>query len=393
MSTMALVILSLIFCGVGALAGGFPGLALGVILSMAMIIRVSRRGAVGPTHAAQAKAPRRGPPRLGGTMPFVPTMVRAAAPVQVSAPDYRALVAETLAYCVALHREVGSSEINLAIAQIERDSAIERKDLALDAFRTRLAAFTEQRARSSALFELDAAGASHRLGTLPTGAVRTHLAAMLQAWLGSSEPEAPVRTFIERSLKVLQAEPEIPRMEAMEAFIERSGDQAALRTFRSLRRAPATFGSGLKRAAGQNSVLRTALGVFTGMIAVDLVRDAMRQGELDAAVAAFDRQIGAVGGLEQLAVADLPQGASFVAEEPSGAAVASQWSGEAWTGAPSPHHEIDVIADGGAPDQEDPDVADDGLESWQAEVAEAPREEESHSSWDSTSDSSGDWDA
>jgi 5-carboxymethyl-2-hydroxymuconate isomerase len=393
MSTMALVILSLIFYGVGALTGGFPGLALGVILSMALVIRVSRRATVEPTRKVTARAPRRGPPRLGGTMPFAPTTSPAAPPGQVSAPDYRAVVAETLAYCVALHREVGFNEINLAIAQIERDSAIERKDLALSAFRAWLASFLEHRARSPALFELDAAGAAHRLGTLPAGAIRTHLAVMLQAWLSSSESEPAVRAFIDRTLTVLQGQPQISKEQAVEAFIKRRGDQAALSTFRRLRRDPATFGSGLKSAARQNSVLRTALGVFTGLIAVDLVRDAMRQTELDAAVAGFDRHIEAVGGLDQLAVADEHRDVSFVAEEPAEAEATRPWGNDAGEGALAQHHEIDVMTDGATSDQDDADIADDGLESWQAEVAEAPREEDSRSSWESSSDSSGDWDA
>lgn len=88
-------------------------------------------------------------------------------------------------------------------------------------------------------------------------------------------------------------------------------DKVALQAYQHMRQNPATFGARFKQAASNSSVMRTALGVFTGMIAADLVMGAVRQQQLEAALADFDKHLESIGETEALAFPDSAMGTSF----------------------------------------------------------------------------------
>lgn len=82
------------------------------------------------------------------------------------------------------------------------------------------------------------------------------------------------------------------RREAAERFIEQSGDGAALRALAGLRRHRSNWFSQLRAAAGSQSTLKIALGVFLGMIAAESALALMRSDMLGSVLDRIDQELG-----------------------------------------------------------------------------------------------------
>jgi hypothetical protein len=69
---------------------------------------------------------------------------------------------------------------------------------------------------------------------------------------------------------------------------------------------PRQYEQRFKQAAQRNSVMRIALGVFTGMIAAEMVTGAIYQHQLQEALAQFDMELAGMGGLDALYIETAP---------------------------------------------------------------------------------------
>lgn len=93
--------------------------------------------------------------------------------------------------------------------------------------------------------------------------------------------------------------PHEDRTKLAEDYLRKAGDLGALAAFQSARREK-RFGRGFINASRGSTVLRTAMGVFLGLIAADVVRAALREGSIDALSGLADEKIKDLGGLESL---------------------------------------------------------------------------------------------
>lgn len=92
--------------------------------------------------------------------------------------------------------------------------------------------------------------------------------------------------------------PHEDRTKLAEDYLRKSGDLGALAAFQSARREN-RFGRGFINASRGSTVLRTATGVFLGLIAADVVRAALREGSIDRLSGLADEKIKDLGGLER----------------------------------------------------------------------------------------------
>ena len=78
----------------------------------------------------------------------------------------------------------------------------------------------------------------------------------------------------------------------------KSDDEEAIKQLMLMRANPSSYQQQFKQAAGGNDVMRTAFGVFTGMIAANLVMDAMYAHQLQDAIASFNLEVESMGGFD-----------------------------------------------------------------------------------------------
>jgi hypothetical protein len=99
------------------------------------------------------------------------------------------------------------------------------------------------------------------------------------------------------------------KQQAAEDYIMKSGDEEAIKKLMLMRANPSSYQQQFKQAAGGNDIMRTAFGVFTGMIAANLVMDAIYAHQLQEAITAFNVDLEGMGGLDNFDMAsyDIPE--------------------------------------------------------------------------------------
>ena len=108
----------------------------------------------------------------------------------------------------------------------------------------------------------------------------------------------------EKIKEKLNNHPGFTKQEAAEEYIRKSGDQEAISILNKIKSNPRKYGENLKQAAKGNSVMKTALGVFTGMIAANLVMGAINQYQLEQALANFNAELENIGGIDNLGLGE-----------------------------------------------------------------------------------------
>jgi hypothetical protein len=101
------------------------------------------------------------------------------------------------------------------------------------------------------------------------------------------------------------------QQQAAEDYIMKSGDEEAIKQLMLMKANPSSYQSQFKEAAGGNSIMRTAFGVFTGFIAADIVTSAIHQHQLEEALANFEAELESVGGLDNFSLEDGPLTGDF----------------------------------------------------------------------------------
>jgi hypothetical protein len=95
------------------------------------------------------------------------------------------------------------------------------------------------------------------------------------------------------------------KLQAAEDYIMKSGDEEAIKKLMLMRASPSSYQQQFKQAAGGNDIMRTAFGVFTGMIAANLVMDAIYAHQLQEAITAFNVELEGMGGLDNFDMASM----------------------------------------------------------------------------------------
>ena len=78
----------------------------------------------------------------------------------------------------------------------------------------------------------------------------------------------------------------------------RLSDPEAIKLLREMQKNPSNYNEKFRQASKGNSIMRTALGVFTGIIAANLVTSAIYQHQLSAALEDFDTELESMGGVD-----------------------------------------------------------------------------------------------
>jgi hypothetical protein len=95
------------------------------------------------------------------------------------------------------------------------------------------------------------------------------------------------------------------KQQAAEDYIMKSGDEEAIKKLMLMRADSSSYQQQFKQAAGGNDVMKTAFGVFTGMIAANLVMDAIYAHQLQEAITAFNVELEGMGGLDNFDMASM----------------------------------------------------------------------------------------
>jgi len=193
--------------------------------------------------------------------------------------------------------------INEVSQLIRNDNWISDKVGVLNAMAMHLPVQQAARKESAMLFLLQGKALIERLIRLPApmrARITLHLED-LSAGKGGSKP----KDCIDNMLEALRTENQISKeRQDAETIIARSGDQVAISTLKEMRRNPARYKEMLKSGATGNTVLKTALGVFAGLIAMEAVKAAVTDHQKNELLTQLDKDIAEAGGLENMAMQD-----------------------------------------------------------------------------------------
>lgn len=282
----------LLFGGIGALFGT-TGFVIGAVLALLV---------AATTASENQKAAARLPAAAS------PTPAPTLEPKRPMRNDnlYGEVVPEALAACVAADGNIQAAAVRTANDLIDSDELLTDKPKALQDFQSHLVLLHSKRMKSKAVFDLATTTVIEKARDVTDRLHKARLASMLKGMVGTLEPtkRSETQAFVDQITAAFGTSAAVSRKQAAEDYILRSGDPAALNALRQMKGNPATYGKRLKEAASGNSIMKTALGVFTGMIAAELVTGAIRSYQLEQALAQFDDQLASIGGLENLPLAE-----------------------------------------------------------------------------------------
>lgn len=215
-----------------------------------------------------------------------------------------------IAACIVVDAEIEEAEIEMATMLIENDELIADKHQALAKLKSYLDEFHGERQKSKAVFKLKLTTLVHKVRGLVKSAslsdlgkdrILVVLEGLLESTKKSGREEA--LAFVEKVREIFR-EGENKRLDSTlataEQFILSSGDKEAIRSLRDMQSNPTTYKEKFAQAAKGNSVMRTAFGVFTGVIAANavsnVVSSAIIQSQLEDTFSKLDSS--AQGGTE-----------------------------------------------------------------------------------------------
>ncbi len=222
---------------------------------------------------------------------------------------YTDVVVEIMAAIIAADSIIEELEIEAATLLIENDDLITDKRSALDVLNDKVGVFFDERTKSKAIFKLKSSSTVHRINELKTPYLKDRLL-IISEGLHDSINEGDkdeTREILDKIKSVMSDQSPnslTDRRHIAEEYIMKSGDKEAVELLKKIKKQPGNYGNNLKEAAKGNSILRTGLGVFGGMIAANLVTGAIRQYQLDEALSKFDANVEGNGGLENFQPVD-----------------------------------------------------------------------------------------
>ena len=214
------------------------------------------------------------------------------------------VVTEAIAACITADGHVEESEIDMATALIENDELILNKKNALDLLKSKIDSFSAEREKSMAIFKLKMTTVAHNASSITDDLQKDRIRIVIDSILEASQSNArPEVLSIADKIKEKIGGNILPNLKsAAEGYILHSGDTEAINALRQMQSNPAAYNQQFRQAAKGNSIMRTALGVFTGMIAADFVTSAIHQHQLEEALSNFNAEIEKMGGLDNFPI-------------------------------------------------------------------------------------------
>ncbi|RWW97016.1 hypothetical protein [Aestuariirhabdus litorea] len=219
---------------------------------------------------------------------------------------YSKLVPELLAVCIAADGSVEENEVETATLLIENDEYIKDKQGALESLSVNIEMLSAAIEKSKAVFKLKVSPIIHQAINISDSLEKDRIKILLDSLIEAvqSGDKAQTLEMAEKIKEKLNAQPEITKQDAAEEYIRKSGDQEAISMLNKIKSNPRQYGENLKQAAKGNSVMKTALGVFTGMIASNLVMGAINQYQIEQALANFNAELENIGGIDNLGLGE-----------------------------------------------------------------------------------------
>ncbi len=295
----------LLFGGIAALIWGFPGFVIGSVLGVMLMLAAAkeqekqRNAKARKAEVAPAGAPpsQRSPPVKTPEPSEAPDR-RTNVPDLMHQREYEDAVVTLLAGCMVADGKVQQSEASMAASLIRNDDLLADKKGIMQKINAKARELYAARKESNAAFNLRISTDLDRLSHLRDPNLKERLALILDGMLEAVESGKSPDTegFRKRVLgKLKSVAPSDSKREAAEQYILNSGDRQAIGVLQQMRSDPASYQDRLRQGASGNTVLRTALGVFTGFIAADLVTTAIHQYQLQQALQAFEAELSSTG--------------------------------------------------------------------------------------------------
>ena len=193
-------------------------------------------------------------------------------------------------------------QIEEAMLIVEHDEFIFDKKTSLESLASNLELLTSAHEKSEAIYKLKVSPIIHQVSEIDAILEKERIVIFVDAMIAKSDPanNNKIKNLADKIKQNLNIQSEFSKQDLTESYIRRSGNVEAMNMLNNIKNKPGGFAHNLKQAANDNTVMRTALGVFTGMIAANLVTGAINQYRLDQALADFNAEIENLGGLDNL---------------------------------------------------------------------------------------------
>ncbi|MCO6434173.1 hypothetical protein [Nitrosomonas nitrosa] len=218
-------------------------------------------------------------------------------------PLYVTVATELIAACITADAEIEESEVNNAISLIENDELIINKNAVIDSLIVKIDEFYHERRKSNAVFNLKMMAIIHKANQLKDDFHKERIIIILDNMLTAIKTGNRTESVdLIRKIKAnfTSSSHTLPLKDTAERYILKSGDPEAIDALRQMQSSPEKYNERFTQAAKGNPIMKTALGVFTGMIAANLVTSAFHQYQLKEALANFNSQLESIGGLDNL---------------------------------------------------------------------------------------------
>ena len=293
---------------IGAFFWGTTGFVIGLIIAILVLA-----GAANDKNKAKSASPK------PITSAFTSRQHPVAAPKKTGPSaqqvhEYALCVANLYATILSFYPSNDSSKVNDVTGLLKSDDWITNKFVTLDELAGSLPQVQRERRDSPMLFQLHSNSHIERVLQLPKP-MKDRLAMQLDGFLnglGDADPK-DCKDLIEQIREALRQDshtsealrgdsPTSSERLVVENFIMRSGNSEAINTLQKMRRSPRRYKAFLRSGARENTVLRTALGVFAGMVAVDAVRAELTNLQAHDLVNQLDHDIAKAGGIDNVSL-------------------------------------------------------------------------------------------
>lgn len=296
---MANFFVMLLFGAIGAIfgpVGFFIGIAIGIFAWMGSS---KDKPKVAPRPVAQSI------PVFTGNE-HTPSPPRQTSPSSDQVREYGSIAVDVYAYILSFYPNSDSTKANEITEILRNDDWITDKVGALEELARRLPLVQVERRDSSMLFQLHSNALMERVLRQP-GPMKSRLAMQLDGFVGGCTDVDPIdcKKLVKKFRDALRLDSPASseRLDA-EDFIARSGDPKAISTLQEMRRNPSRYKELLRSGASGNTVLKTAFGVFAGMLAADAVKAAVTEYQLKNLHTQLDHEIAKAGGLDNVPLKD-----------------------------------------------------------------------------------------
>ena len=293
-----------LFCAVIGAFFGSTGFWIGVVVGIFAWIGAANGKA--PDKSSKQQAPIPAFPIFDQNLRSAPLNSGPSEPSIDQLREYAISVSHIYAGILSRIPASDSSHVDLVTDLIKDDNWIKDKFATLEELALRLKQVQTESRDSPMLFQLSSNGLLERVQKLPKS-MKSRLATQLESL--SSAPSSSVphecKALIEKFLRALRVDVPISseRIDA-EAVIMGSGDKKAISLLQKMRRNPSRYRELLRDGASGNTVLKTAFGVFAGMLAADAVRAAITDYQKNNLLNQLDQEIAKVGGIENVELKD-----------------------------------------------------------------------------------------